>query len=82
MKAAEPQPGDWREIITRTVRGYYRFVPAIIITWVIVEVVAVQVPRAPWRAQAECSTRDAFYDRLAEELTDPSERDAFLESVH
>ena len=34
------------------------------------------------RAQAECSTRDAFYDRLAEELTDPSERDAFLESVH
>jgi hypothetical protein len=30
------------------------------------------------RAHAECTTRDAFYDRLAEELTDPAERDEFL----
>jgi serine/threonine protein kinase len=30
------------------------------------------------RAHAECATRDAFYDRLAEELTDPAERDEFL----
>lgn len=30
------------------------------------------------RAHAECTTRDAFYDRLAEELTDPVERDEFL----
>jgi hypothetical protein len=33
------------------------------------------------RAHAECSTRDAFYDRLAEELTDPAERDEFLSEV-
>jgi serine/threonine protein kinase len=33
------------------------------------------------KAQAECTTRDAFYDRLAEELTDPDERDEFLSSV-
>jgi hypothetical protein len=33
------------------------------------------------RAHAECATRDAFYDRLAEELTDPVERDEFLSSV-
>lgn len=30
------------------------------------------------RAHAECATREAFYDRLAEELTDPTERDEFL----
>ena len=30
------------------------------------------------RAHAECATRDAFYDRLAEELTDPAECDEFL----
>ena len=30
------------------------------------------------KAQAECTTRDDFYDRLAEELTDPDERDEFL----
>gem|GEM_PF-1176806 len=34
------------------------------------------------RAHAECTTRDAFYDRLAEELTDPVERDEFLSSVN
>ncbi len=33
------------------------------------------------RAHAACTTRDAFYDRLAEELTDPAERDEFLGSV-
>jgi serine/threonine protein kinase len=33
------------------------------------------------KAQAECTTRDAFYDRLAEELTDPTERDEFLSSL-
>jgi serine/threonine-protein kinase len=33
------------------------------------------------RAHAECATRDAFYDRLAEELTGPAERDEFLGSV-
>ncbi len=30
------------------------------------------------RALAECSTRDAFYQRLAEKLMDPAERDEFL----
>ena len=30
------------------------------------------------RAHAECATRQAFYDKLAEELTDPAERDEFL----
>jgi hypothetical protein len=30
------------------------------------------------RAHAECATREAFHDRLAEELTDPTERDEFL----
>jgi serine/threonine-protein kinase len=30
------------------------------------------------RAHAECATREAFYDKLAEELTDPAERDEFL----
>jgi hypothetical protein len=30
------------------------------------------------RAHAECATREAFHDRLAEELTDPAERDEFL----
>jgi serine/threonine protein kinase len=33
------------------------------------------------RAQVECTTRDDFYDRLAEELTDPAERDEFLSSL-
>jgi serine/threonine-protein kinase len=33
------------------------------------------------RAHAECASRDAFYDRLAEELTDPAEHDAFLSKV-
>ena len=33
------------------------------------------------RAHAECATRDAFYDRLAEELTDPAERDEFLSKL-
>ena len=33
------------------------------------------------RAHAECTSRDAFYDRLAEELTDPAEHDAFLSKV-
>lgn len=33
------------------------------------------------RAQVECATRDDFYDRLAEELTDPAERDEFLSSL-
>ena len=33
------------------------------------------------KAQAECATRDAFYDRLAEELSDPTERDEFLSSL-
>jgi len=33
------------------------------------------------RAHAECTTRDAFYDRLAEELTDPAERDEFLSNL-
>ncbi len=30
------------------------------------------------RAHAECTNRDAFYDQLAEELSDPAERDEFL----
>ena len=34
------------------------------------------------RAHAECTTRDAFYDRLAEELTDPAERDEFLSNLN
>jgi serine/threonine protein kinase len=33
------------------------------------------------RAHAECASRDAFYDRLAEELTDPAEHDEFLSKV-
>jgi serine/threonine protein kinase len=33
------------------------------------------------KAQAECATKDDFYDRLAEELTDPAERDEFLSSL-
>jgi serine/threonine protein kinase len=33
------------------------------------------------RAHAECATRDAFYDRLAEELEDPAERDEFLSKL-
>jgi len=33
------------------------------------------------RAHAECASRDAFYDRLAEELTDPAEHDEFLTKV-
>ncbi|NIS07145.1 MAG: protein kinase [Gammaproteobacteria bacterium] len=33
------------------------------------------------KAQAECGTRDEFYERLAEELTDPAERDEFLSSL-
>jgi hypothetical protein len=33
------------------------------------------------RAHAECATRDDFYDRLAEELTDPAERDDFLSKL-
>jgi serine/threonine protein kinase len=33
------------------------------------------------RAHAACATRDAFYERLAEELADPGERDEFLGSV-
>ena len=33
------------------------------------------------RAHAECTSRDAFYDRLAEELANPAERDEFLGSV-
>ena len=33
------------------------------------------------KAQVECATRDAFYDRLAEELSDPAERDEFLSSL-
>ena len=33
------------------------------------------------KAQAECTNRDDFYDRLADELSDPDERDEFLGSL-
>jgi len=37
---------------TRTWRRFHLFIPAIILTWLLVEVAAPQVPRAPWLAQA------------------------------
>lgn len=42
----------WSAIIQTALRGFIQFVPAIVISWTVVEVVAAQIPRAPWIAQA------------------------------
>jgi hypothetical protein len=42
----------WPKALITLGSGYRLFLPAIILTWVMVAVVASQVPRAPWIAQA------------------------------
>ena len=51
MTEVETDSDDWKAVVSRTGRRFYLFVPAIIISWLMVEAVAPQVPRAPWLAQ-------------------------------
>lgn len=47
LKDESPWPMRWR--VAR--RGFRHFLPAIALMWIVVEIAAAQVPRAPWLAQ-------------------------------
>ena len=51
MTMMETDSDNWKTLVSRAGRRFYLFVPAIIISWLMVEAVAPQVPRAPWLAQ-------------------------------
>lgn len=52
MNEQGPQSNVWFGSLHLAVQGFVHFIPAMVITWLMVEVVAPQVPGVPWLAQA------------------------------
>ena len=51
MANTDSREGFWTAIFKTVFKGYRHFIPAVIITWIMVEVAAPQVPKAPAVAQ-------------------------------